>query len=44
VALDRMIGGVKVGTNAGHLEQPVAGTEGAGEPGEVEIAEPGVSW
>ena len=40
VALEQVIGWVKVGANVEHLEGPASGTE----EGELEVAGSGVSW
>ena len=40
LALEQVIGWVKVGANVEHLEGPASGTE----EGELEVAGSGVSW
>ena len=44
MALEFMIGGVKIGANSGRLERPAAGTGGGEESEEVDLVDSGLSW
>ena len=44
MALEQVIGRVKIGANVEHLERPVASIEEGEGSGEVELAGSGVSW